>query len=694
MTIPASLAGLSWQELLALARDVCPDAEIFDIEADGFLNEMTVVHTIHMIRASTEERLRFNDGFFADGTPAPRDGSLVDALRILMNADDIVGHNIIGYDLPALQKIYPWFKLKPTCVIWDTMVLARLIWPDIKQIDIAAMKKGKRPEGFGKLAGLHKLEAWGYRLDVLKSEYSGEWHSFTQEMEEYAEQDPVTTLALWLKCGEKQFAGEAIRLEHDVQIIIAMQIRFGFLFDQEAAERLEVTLRGRKAELEDQLRETFRPWVEPERYKGLPVVKEAKRRMKVRRWDENGHEYHIEVAKGETYEKFKLISFNPGSRPQIANRLITLYGWVPVEFTDSGQPKVDETTLGSLDHIPAAQLLIDYLTVDKRLGQLAEGDKAWLKYVEADGRIHGYVNTLGAITRRMTHSKPNMAQVPSLVNARGVVPYGHECRSLFIVANGNMLVGCDAEGLELRMLAHYMAKFDGGAYADTVVNGKKEDGTDVHTVNQRLVRLNSRNSAKTWIYAYLYGAGLLKLGMIIFEDMSPAQRSKFMARWQPGTDREKAIARLGKNARAHVEEGLPALAALQAKVKRLAQRDGTLTTVDGGKLKVRHAHAALNTLLQGGGAVVMKKALVILYNLLIEAGFVPNFLTGEMVRGDEVVGFTVNVHDEFQMEGPEHLADWLGELGKDAIRLAGEAYNLRCPLAGSADKGHNWGETH
>lgn len=710
MTIPASLAGLSWQELLALARDVCPDAEIFDIEANGLLDEMDRVHCLHMIRASTEERLRFNEGFFADGTPAPRDGSIVDGLRILMNADDVVGHNIIGYDIPAIQKVYPWFKLKDTCVIWDTMVLARLIWPDIKQIDIAAMKKGKRPEGFGKLAGQHNLKSWGLRLDLLKRDYEGEWHSFTQEMEEYAEFDPVTTLGLWLKCGEKQFCGEAIRLEHDVQVIISMQQRFGFLFNKDAAEALEIVLRGRKAELEDQLRETFRPWVEPERYKGVPVVKEAKRRMQVRRWDENGHEYLVEFAKGETYEKFKLVSFNPGSRQQIANRLITLYGWVPVEFTDAGQPKVDETTLGSLDHIPAAALLIDYLTVDKRLGQLAEGDKAWLKFVEGDGRIRGYVNTLGAITRRMTHSWPNMAQVPSLVNARGKVPYGLECRSLFIVANGNMLVGCDAEGLELRMLAHYMAKFDGGAYADTVVNGKKEDGTDVHTVNQKLIQLNSRNSAKTWIYAYLYGAGLLKLGMVIVEDMTGAQREAFNRKTERQYEalvarkgsqapkwadfKEAAIARLGRAARTRIEEGLPALGALQAKVKRLAQRDGTLTTVDGGKLKVRHAHASLNTLLQGGGAVVMKKALVILYNLLIDAGFIPNFLTGEMVRGDEVVGFTVNVHDEFQMEGPEHLADWLGELGKDAIRLAGEAYDLRCPLAGSADKGHNWAETH
>jgi len=669
--------------------------KIFDIETNGLLDELTVVHTLHILDKATGERRRYNDGFFADGSPAPRDGSIVDGLMVLAEADEVCGHNIIKFDIPAITKVYPWFKLKPSCVVHDTMVYAPLIWPHIKQIDADAIKKGKRPFDFAKqkLVGKHSLKAWGIRLGVLKADYEGEWHSFTQEMEEYAAQDPVTTEALWDKCAEKQFHFEAVRLEHDVQFIIHLQERFGFLFDREAAEALEGILRARKAELEDQLRATFRPWVEPVRYKGQAVVVTAGRRTKVRRWDENGEEYIVEFAKGETYEKLKLVSFNPGSRQQIADRLKTLYDWIPVEFTEKGHPKVDETTLGSLDHIPAARLLVDYLTVDKRIGQLADGDNAWLKKIAADGRIHGKVSTLGAITRRMTHWDPNMAQVPSLVNARGVVPYGRECRALFIVAVGMMLCGCDAEGLELRMLGHYMAKYDGGAYVDTVVNGVKEDGTDVHTVNQRLIRLNSRNSAKTWIYAYLYGAGLLKLGMVIYEDFTAAQREAFNAKHPAGQKRERAIALLGKRARMRVEEGLPALGELQRKVQRLA-KSGFLPTVDGSKLRVRSAHSALNTLLQGGGAIVMKKALVILFNRLLEQGWVPDLVTGELRRGDDVMGFVANIHDEFQMEVPEHLAEEIGQMGKDAIRDAGVAFNLRCPLAGSFDKGHNWADSH
>lgn len=667
---------------------------IFDIETNGLLDELDRVHTLHTLDTKTGQRLRFNGGRFADGSPAPRDGSLDDGYGLLLEQDRLIGHNIIAFDIPAIQKVEPKFILPKRVRLRDTMVMSRLRWPNLKEIDSKAMRSGKRPADFGKMVGAHTLKAWGIRLGVLKADYEGAWHSFTQEMEEYAAQDPVTTKALWDKCLEKDVAEECEELEHRVQDIIAMQQRFGFEFDVEAARALEVELVRRKAELMDRLREEFRPWVEPVRYKGAPVVVEAKRRTKVRRWDADGNEYTVEVAKGETYAKQKLVSFNPASRQQIADRLKTLYGWVPVEFTESGQAKVDETTLASLDHIDAAKVLIDYLTVDKRIGQLADGDNAWLKLVKPDGRIHGSVNTLGAITRRMTHSYPNVAQVPSLVNARGTVPYGRECRSLFKVRTGMMLGGCDAEGLELRMLAHYMARYDGGAYAETVVNGKKEDGTDVHTVNQRLIVLNSRNSAKTWIYAYLYGAGLLKLGMVIYEDMTPAQREKFNAKHPAGDKRERALAMLGKKARTRVEEGLPALGKLQEKVKRLANRDGYLPTLDGGLLKVRSAHAALNTLLQGGGAVVMKKALVILADRLMDIGFVPDRLTGEWRRGSEVMGFVANVHDEFQMELPAHLADEIGQMAKDSIRDAGVAFGMRCPLAGSFDKGLNWADSH
>lgn len=640
---------------------------IFDLESDGLLDALTRIHTLHMYDTDTGKFLRFNDGAFADGTPAERDGPIEEAVQMLMAADDVCGHNIIGFDIPAIRKLYPDFE--PLGRVHDTMIYARLIWPHLKEIDMNAMKSLKRPADFGRLIGSHSLKAWGIRLGEHKGDYEGGWEHFTQDMEEYAAQDVVVTKALWELIQSKNPHEESVILEHDTATIIAQQERFGFGFDVEAAEKLEIELRGRKAELEDQLRVAFPPWE-----KRLPDFVPKRDNKKL------GYKAGVPV------QKFKTISFNPASRDHIADRLKTLHGWEPVEFTETGKPKVDETTLGGLDY-PEAKLLVEYLTLDKRIGQLAEGRQAWLKSVR-NGRIHGRVNTLGAVTRRMTHSNPNVAQVPSVG-----APYGKECRSLFKVAEGNKIVGCDAEGLELRMLAHYMAKYDGGTYSDTVVNGQKEDGTDVHSVNQRIVGLNSRNSAKTFIYAYLYGAGNLKLGSVIYDDMTEAGRESFHKKHPVGQKRERALIRLGTIARKRVEEGLPALGKLQETVKRLAAKK-YIKTVDGGHLRVRSAHAALNTLLQGGGAVVMKKALVIFYNQLRVLGFNPDTFTGALTRGDEVIGFLANVHDEFQLEVPSHLAEEIGQIAADSIRLAGEAYSLRCPLAGAYEIGETWADSH
>lgn len=647
---------------------------LFDLESDGLLDELTVIHTLHAYNTETGEFLRFNNGFFADGAPAPRDGSIEDSIKLLAEADAICGHNIISFDVPAIKKLYPDFE--PRGVLHDTLIYSRYLYPHMTDVDMEGMRKGRRPRDFGKLIGSHNLKGWGIRLGEHKGDYSGGWSDFTQDMEDYAYQDIVVTRKLWEFLSAKDYSKEAVRLEHDTAILIHMQERFGFMFDGERAVELERVLRGRKAELEDHLRSIFPPWEEPVRKGGKPYVFMPKR--------DNAK---LGYVAGVGVPKFKTVSFNPGSRDHIANRLTALYGWQPVEFTETGKPKIDETTLGGLD-FPEAKMLVEYLTVDKRLGQLAEGSQAWLKRVGQDGRIHGRVNTLGAVTRRMTHSYPNMAQVPAVR-----APYGKECRSLFRVADGSKLVGCDAEGLELRMLAHYMARFDGGAYVKTVVEGSKDEGTDVHTVNQRFIGLNSRDSAKTWIYAYLYGAGNLKLGSIIYDDYTDRQREKFHGKYPPGQLREKALVRLGTKARRSVEEGLPALGQLQTKVKTLAARK-YLKTVDGGRLRVRSAHAALNTLLQGGGAVVMKKAAVILMETLLADGWVPDMVTGQFCRDNSRLGFVANIHDEYQIEVDEDLAEEIGLKAADAIRLAGEAFNLRCPLAGAYQIGDNWADSH
>lgn len=601
----------------------------FDCETDGLLDELTRVHCIAVQNIVTGETLRGNN----HGATL----TVEDVLRILMEADDICGHNVIGFDIPAIQKVYPWFK--PKGRVWDTLIMSRLIFTDLTDRDFRFAKKNPH---FGKqLIGSHALEAWGIRLGQWKGDYSkvmkerglDPWAEWNQEMDDYCVQDVVVTVALYVRLMSKGFSEESIRLEHDIAPIIARQERYGILFDQTGARELEGILTIRRTELADELRVVFKPWQAKD---GKPFIPKR----------DNAAKGYV---KGVPVQKYKTVVFNPASRAHIANRLTALYGWKPTQFTDSGAVKVDETVLEGLK-FPECKLLTEYLLVDKRLGQLSEGKEAWFKAVKKDGRIHGRVTQNGAVTGRMTHSRPNMAQVPKCGS-----PYGAECRALFHVPRKKLLVGADASGLELRNLAHYMARWDGGEYAKVILEG------DIHSVNQVAAGLPTRDNAKTFIYAFLYGAGDEKIGSIT------------------GGGR-KAGALLKKR----FLEGLPALGNLLAAVKAKANKNGYLLGLDGRKVHVRSDHAALNTLLQSAGAIVMKKALVILDGRLQGLGFVPG------VNYE----FVANVHDEFQIEADEDIAERVGQEAVRAIRDAGAHFNFRCPLDGEFKVGRNWKETH
>jgi DNA polymerase I-like protein with 3'-5' exonuclease and polymerase domains len=635
---------------------------------------------------------------------------------MLMEADELIGHNIIKFDIPALQKVYPWFK--PKGVVIDTLVLARLIWPELKETDPKLIKRGKLPPG---LRGRYSLEAFGYRLGNWKGDYSkmmeekglDPWASWNPEMQEYCEQDVVVNADLYAKLwtlwkdlkteeGKRSpFSDRSVLLEMDVARILARQERWGFAFDTKKAEKLYVKLVAERDKLERSLKETFGTWlasngqVTPTKdrsvqQKDLPPIGWVKTRGgQSLKLGKDGNPIPIypkaHYEAGAPYTKVKTVEFNPGSRQHIAERLKKLYGWRPMEFTDSGEPKVDETVLSQLPW-PEARLLTEYLTVAKRIGQIAEGKQAWLKK-EKDGRIFGGVITLGAVTRRMTHSNPNIAQVPKVKSDDDgnvlwgyIGGYGADCRELFTSTAGFVLVGCDADALELRCLAGYMARYDGGAYIDTILKGKKSEGTDMHTVNARALGLDpmkaytvegktvsGREIAKVWFYAFIYGAGDYKLGTILGV-----------------TGSEKKIRDAGTASKAAFMRNLPALGKLVEQVKKRASKRKFLFALDGGKLKVRKAHAALNTLLQSAGAIIMKVALVILDADLQAAGLVPGV----------DYEFCANVHDEWQIDTrPEHV-ETVKRLAEDSIRKAGDDLEFKCPLAGNADAGSNWKETH
>ena len=584
---------------------------IYDIETNGLLDQLDTVHCITAINLDTGERL------------AARPAQCEDLARELYESDGLIGHNIWNFDNRALAKVYDWWDRVDDRRDFDTMIDTRLIWPTLWDDDERQISNGA--EFPKELRGRHSLKAWGMRLGVLKDDYEGGFDTFNETLFTYAQQDVEVTLALWEWIEKQEYSPVARQLEQDVARIMSRQEATGFPFDVEAAESLLRSLQSRQAEIHSELSETFPPWEIKTPF--IPKVNNKTR----------GY------VKGELTYKTKEIVFNPASRDHIADRLITKHGWKPEELTDGGKPKVDETVLSALP-FPEAKLLAENFTIEKRLGQLAQGSQGWLKKVK-NGRIHGRVNTNHAVTGRATHSSPNVAQVPG-VNA----PYGKECRSLFTAPEGRVLLGFDASGLELRCLAHYMARYDNGAYGYEILNG------DIHTANQKAAGLETRNQAKTFIYAWLFGAGNAKIGSIVGgnENKGAYLKAKFL----------KAV---------------PAIKDLSNSVKSKADA-GFLYGLDRRKIHVRSAHSALNTLLQGAGAAICKKMIVYMDRLFKSRGL--------------DVQWHAWVHDEVQLSCPPEIVEEVGYTCIDAIKKTEKFFNFRIPLDGEFNVGRNWAETH
>ena len=497
----------------------------------------------------------------------------------------LVAHNGIAFDFPVLNRVWG-LKIKLHQVL-DTLVLSRLLNP---------------------MRTKHSLAAWGEDLGFPKTEFN-QFDQYSEEMRQYCINDVKVLEKVYNQLLKEKdshgFDEESIQLEHEVCAVISKQVSRGFRLDVEGCERLCGVLSGRMEEICERLQESFQPIVHRR------VSEKTGKQLKD----------SIEV-------------FNPASRQQISKRLQGI-GWKPKKYTEKGSVIVDESVLRGVN-IPEAKLICEYLLLQKRLSQVT----SWIEAVSDKHRVHGKVITNGAVTGRMTHHSPNLAQIPS-VHAE----YGSECREQWVVDPGYKLVGIDASGLELRMLAHYMEDEE---YTKEVVDG------DIHTKNQLAAGLDTRAKAKTFIYAFLYGAGAKKIGSIT------------------GTNGTVIIDKFMKN--------VPALAKLKEKIAVNLRNKGSLPGLDGRRLFIRSEHAALNTLLQGAGAVVMKKALVIF---------------DKYIKLHELdAHFVANVHDEWQLEVKEEEAELVGQLGVKAIVEAGKALRLNCPLDGEYKVGDNWKQTH
>lgn len=586
---------------------------VVDLETNGFLDkENLVIHCVVCKDIETHQVYKYNPN------------NLMDCLELLKKAKAIIGHNILGFDIPVLKRVLNFtYKEK----VFDTLLMSRLIWTNLLDHDY------KHKELPAKLYGRHSLESWGYRLGLRKGDYQehSDFSEYNQDMLDYCERDVEVTHLLYDKIIKENYSNKAIELEHKFASWIVKQEQHGVFFDETSAQTLHTILTKRRLELEDKLAIVFSSW---QKSLGFKTYKRDNRKRGIKA--------------GVPVEQFKTEIFNPSSRQHIADRLINVLGWKPKTFTPTGQPEVNEKVLNSLPY-PEAKLISQYLMVQKRLGQLSDGDQAYLK-LNKQGKIYGKVITNGAVTGRCTHHSPNLAQCVSSSSE-----YGKEFRSLFYSPTDMVMCGLDFSGLELRCLGHYLHNYDNGNFSKTLL----ED--DIHTANQKATGLATRSQAKVFIYAYLYSCGNQKLGEIL------------------GVTHQEA-----KRVRERFNKSIPAIPMLNEAVKQKFRNTGYLNGIDGRRLICRAEFSSLNTLLQSCGALLVKQGTIILNEELYKAGF----------RFGEHYAMVLHIHDEMQFIVKKEKLEEFKTIAQSIFKKTQDFFDFRTQLDGEIKVGVNWSDTH
>ena len=611
---------------------------LFDLETDNFLDKMTVIHCMAAIDVDTNIVYKF------------RPDEIKKGLAFIQDATVLIAHNGIDFDMRAIKKLYP--RWKTDAYIYDTLIAAKISYPDIKERDFKQLRsvmnkapldrteiETKRMRNIGK----HSLEAYGLRMGLHKGDFGKEigFETYSEDMLAYCVRDVEVNAKLFHKLEAENLSQDALDTEFRTQQICLDQTTKGFNFDHNKALILEQQLIFRREELAELISEDLGGDFIMDL--GIKVPKRTTQYKEVLRG---------KYTKGAAYSKLKLKQFNPNSRSDLATRLVSRCGWKPKEFGKDGKPTLSEDILDKLKY-PVTVHISEYMTIEKRLGMLTSGSAAWLKkYNEDTGSIHGRINTLGTATSRCSHMSPNLGQVPAVYS-----PWGKRCRELFTAPKGMKLFGTDASGLELRVLAHYMWAFDNGEYADIVLNG------DIHTTNQKAAGLPTRDMAKTFMYAKIYGSGINGLAETC------GMSAKAM---------KVVVADFDKNT--------PALATLTNTVKGVIRTRGFVKALDGRHIYCSSEHAALNYLCQSAGAIICKNWMNRVHELLAKRD--PNY--GISVKQ---LGF---IHDELQIAYDENYIthEELDKISKDAMTFTQKKLKIRVKLDSDSKSGLNWADTH
>lgn len=669
-----------------------PVVAFWDTETNGLLDTLTIIHSVGAEIG----------GRFLDCADQPGYQSIASGLGEIEQADIRVAHNAIDFDERATRKIYPSFIPKDGSKVIDTLILARLLFAKVEK---TGPNNHKCPP---QLRSRHSLKAWGYRLGEHKAEYEGGWEKWSPEMQSYMGQDIKTLKRLFTYLMSRKPSFQALEIEQDFAAIMARQERWGFAFNVEAGRKLAAELQRMEGIMEVKLVDHFGEWWAQSPQVRIPKSRKVKMigfpDVTIRRYGTKGNPLRpyigpplIDYERGAEFTPVERKIFNPKSRDDVKFKLHQLYGWKPTKFNKPKKdkktgklkaptPVIDDEVLRQLPY-PEAQILADYFVVVKTLGALSAGKKSWLGLVKEDGRIHGRVIHIGTYTHRAAHMDPNMGQIKAVEFTEDKKPiygleggFGAECRSLFGASPGFVLVGTDASGIQLRLFGHYLAKYDGGEYARIV---DKEDphawlrdvvGTDI--VGAGAI---GRAIGKTLGYARLLGGGDLRLGQIAAPLEKAAEQKK-----------------VGKEIKERLKERFKAEILLKDAVTNAVQERGYIISLDGRRVDVLKAHTGLATLLQAGEKAIMAKAIAILDAELKSLGWRCGVdEAGNLVAiADVAYEFCANIHDEFQTDVRERLAEIYMEIANRSIVTAGEMLNLKCPLKGESRKGSNWLETH
>lgn len=623
---------------------------VFDLEANGFVNEATKTHCGVFKKLGTKEVHKF------------RPHQIEEMLEFMSKIDVLIGHNILGYDFPLLKKLYG-FEYKGKKV--DTLIMSRLLNP----------KRMSPPDCPNKKAP-HSVEAWGYRVGRGKPEHD-DWENFSEAMLHRCSEDVEIQELIYKELLKEAKGGNwrnAFLLTFRLFENLQLQEDYGWKVDRPYMEesigvlnrwidRIDRAISPRLPTIleinEDKIKGVFK-------YVTKPFLKSGRYSKSVCEWLRScGYGDDSDIVLGP----FSRVSFRKvdlDSRVEIIDYLLSL-GWEPLEYNynkltgEQTSPKLskDDPFDGITDKL--GKLVAKRVQCKHRRSSI----EGLIKLIREDGAIPSVINNL-AVTGRATHR--NIVNIPSADSF-----FGKRMRKMFVSRPGMVLVSTDSAGNQLRQLAARMGDPD---YINTVVNGRQEDGTDIHTINQRAANLPSRAKAKTFIYGFLFGAGDGKIGKIV--DGTAAHGRELKSEFLKGLP---ALGRLLDNLKEQWRK--TAKKRFNPKFNTMEYYDGYITGLDGRPIKVASEHQLLVYLLQSDEAIQMTAA----YNMMVAR------LSKKYVYGVDF-GVVCFYHDEYTVECKPEIAEDVRKISEECIVKAGEFFKIPCPHAGEGKIGHNWYEVH